>query len=78
MILALLPVIVSQDIGDDITHNDAYKHDYTEVVKGLSMVLLHCASPSGKWEQAGIQPSSWRPYASIENTWEHLYNGLNH
>lgn len=53
--LVLLPVIVNQDIGDDITHSDMYKHDYTEVVKGLSTVLLQSASSSGKWEQTGIQ-----------------------
>ena len=52
--LVLLPVIVNQDIGDDITRSDMYKHDYTEVVKGLSTVLLQSASSSGKWEQAGI------------------------
>ena len=50
----LLPVVMNQDIGDDITHSDVYKHDYTEVVKGLSAVLLQCAPSSGKWEQAGI------------------------
>ena len=51
--LVLLPVIVNQDIGYDITHSDMYKHDYTEVVKGLSTVLLQSASSNGKWEQAG-------------------------
>ena len=54
MTLVLLPVIVNQDIGDDITHSDIYKHDYTEVVKGLSTVLLQSASSCGKWQQAGI------------------------
>ncbi|XP_065909539.1 uncharacterized protein [Dysidea avara] len=51
VILVLLPVILNPEIGDDITHRDDYKHNYTEVVKGLSMVLLQCA-PSSKWEQA--------------------------
>jgi len=49
----LLPVILNPEIGDDITHRDDYKHNYTEVVKGLSKVLLQCA-PSNKWEQAGV------------------------
>jgi len=53
MILVLLPIILNPEIGDDITHRDDYKHNYTEVVKGLSMVLLQC-SPSSKWEQAGM------------------------
>ena len=53
VILVLLPVIVNQDIGDDITHSDIYKHDYTEIMKGLSTVLLQHAPSSGKWDEAG-------------------------
>ena len=79
MILVLLPVILNHDIGDDITHSDVYKHDYTEVVKGLSMVLLQFASPSGKWEQAGTAIQIVyhnRPYmvATINSLLQTIYN----